>query len=62
MKLKIDGCVHLIIKEGNVVNTVLHLSNLPKDGVIHLKADGVYSFEEFAKTHPKDIGEIKKKQ
>ena len=57
---KIKGCVHLILKKGKIANLAVHLVNLPKDGVVHLKPDGVYSFIDFKKTHPEDIDELSK--
>ena len=57
--MKVDGCVHLIIKEGKIANVFEHLDKLPQDGVVHLKVDKAYSFSEFKKTHPEDINELK---
>lgn len=56
---KPTGCVHLIIKQGKVANVALHVSKLPKNGVIHPKPDDVYPFAEFKKSHPEDVGELK---
>ncbi len=61
MTKEIEGCVHLIIKDGKVVNVFTHLSELPKDGVVHLKGHKIYSFEEFKKSHPLDHDELNKK-
>jgi len=62
MVKSVDGCVHLIIREGKVVNVFTHLSELPKDGVVHLGDGGIYSFSEFKKSHPLDHGELKLKK
>jgi hypothetical protein len=60
MAKKVDGCVHLIFKDGQVVNVFTHLSKLPKNGVVHLKGDKIYTIEEFKKSHPRDHHELKK--
>jgi len=59
MKTKLKGCVHLIIKQGKIVNVATHLTKLPKNGVVHLKPDKTYSFTEFKKSHPEDADETK---
>ena len=56
---KVKGCVHLIIKNGKIVNAFTHLSNLPKNGVVHLEGDKIYSMDEFKKSHPNDHSELK---
>jgi len=60
MVKKVEGCTHLIIKDGEIVNVFTHLSSLPKNGVIHLKGDKIYSIEEFKKSHKNDHDELKK--
>ena len=62
MSKKTDGCVHLIIKNGKVINVFTHLSKLPKNGVVHLKGDKIYTFEEFKKSHVHDHNELKPKR
>jgi hypothetical protein len=59
MVKKVDGCVHLIIKNGKVVNIFTHLKELPKDGVVHLMDGKIYSIDEFKKSHPYDHSELK---
>ncbi len=62
MSKKIKGCVHIIMKEGKPVNVFTHIDKLPKNGVVHLKADKTYSFQEFKKSHPHDVGELNEKK
>lgn len=58
MPKKIDGCTHLIIRDGKVVKVITHLSDLPKNGVVHLKGDKIYTFNEFKKSHIHDYDEL----
>lgn len=58
MTKKVDGCTHLIIRDGKVVNVITHLSDLPKDGVVHLKGDKIYTFDEFKESHIHDHDEL----
>ncbi|MBZ1345479.1 MAG: hypothetical protein KY055_02535 [Candidatus Nealsonbacteria bacterium] len=44
------------------MNIFTHLSNLPKNGVVHLKGDKIYTFEEFKKFHIHDHNELKPKK
>lgn len=60
MTKEIQGCVHLIMKDGKVQNVFTHLSKLPQNGVVHLKADKIYSYEEFKSSHPRDHHELQK--
>ncbi|MFT4343663.1 MAG: hypothetical protein ACMXYE_02850, partial [Candidatus Woesearchaeota archaeon] len=60
MTKKVDGCVHLIIKNGQVVNVFTHLNKLPRNGIVHLKGDKIYTIEEFKKSHPRDHHELKR--
>ena len=62
MPKKIKGCAHLIIKNGKILNVITHLNNLPKNGVVHLKGDKIYTFEEFKKFHIHDHDELKPKK
>jgi hypothetical protein len=59
MVKKVKGCTHLIIKNGEVANVFTHLSNLPKNGVVHLKGDKIYSIKEFKESHKRDHHELK---
>lgn len=59
MKKKISGYVHIHIKKGKIVNAFSHLSNFPKDCVIHTKIDEVLSRKEFEKSHKSDKEELK---
>ena len=58
MPKKVDGCTHLIFRDGKVVNVITHLSDLPKDGVVHLKGDKIYTYEEFKESHIHDHDEL----
>lgn len=58
MPKEVKGCTHLIIREGKIVNVITHLSNLPKNGVVHLKGDKIYTFDEFRKSHSNDHDEL----
>lgn len=58
MAKKIDGCAHLIIRGGKIVNVITHLSDLPKNGVVHLKGNKIYTFDEFKKSHIHDHDEL----
>ena len=62
MAKKVKGCVHIIIREGKVQNVITHLSDFPKNGVVHLKGDKLYSFPEFKKTHVNDHEELRIKK
>ncbi len=61
MSKKVDGCTHLIMRKGKIVNVITHLSELPKDGVVHLKGDKIYTFDEFKKSHIHDHDELEQK-
>jgi len=58
MSKEIKWCVHLIIRNGKVVNIITHLSDFPKNGVVHLKGDKIYTFNEFKKSHVNDHHEL----
>ena len=62
MAEKIDGCVHLIIRNKKIETIYTHINKIPKNGVVHLKGDKIYSFEEFKKSHPVDKEELKSKE
>lgn len=55
---EVKGCTHLIVKNGKIVNVFTHLNNLPKNGVVHLKGDKIYTFKEFKENHPRDHHEL----
>ncbi|MDO8529693.1 MAG: hypothetical protein Q7S18_03420 [bacterium] len=40
------------------MNVITHLSDLPKNGVVHLKCDKIYTFDEFKKSHIHDHDEL----
>ena len=58
MVKKVKGCTHLIIHNGKIVNVITHLSDLPKNGVVHLKGDKIYTYDEFKKSHVHDHDEL----
>jgi hypothetical protein len=60
MVKKVKGCTHIVIRNGKIANIFTHLSDFPKEGVIHLKSDETYSIEEFKQSHPRDNHELKK--
>lgn len=60
MTKEIEGCTHLIVRNGKIVNIFTHLSKIPKNGVIHLKGDKIYSIEEFKKSHKNNHNELKR--
>jgi hypothetical protein len=60
MVKEIEGCTHLIIHNGKVVNVFTHLSKIPKNGVVHLKGDKIYSIKEFKASHKRDHHELRK--
>lgn len=62
MPKKVDGCTHLIIRDGKIVNVIIHLSDLPKNGVVHLKGDKIYTYDEFKKSHVHDHDELIQKE
>lgn len=55
---EIEGCAHLYIKNGKPTKLITHLSELPEDGVVHLKGSKIYSDIEFKESHPHDISEL----
>ncbi len=62
MVKKVEGCTHLIIKDGVIVNVATHLNKLPRNGVVHLKGDKSYTIKEFKKSHPRDHHELKEQK
>lgn len=59
---KIKGCTHLIVKNGKIINVFTHLSKLPKNGIVHLKGEKIYTRDEFKKSHIHDHDELKSKR
>ncbi|MGD9276750.1 MAG: hypothetical protein PVJ67_06280 [Candidatus Pacearchaeota archaeon] len=60
-KEPIEGCVHIIFRDGKPVNVFTHISKTPKNGVVHFKGDKIYTLEGFKKSHIFDKDEIDKK-
>ncbi len=54
----IKGCVHVHIKDGSITNVFSHLTNLPRNCIVHLVPDIVLSEEEFLQSHPQDKNEV----
>lgn len=57
--MEVKGCIHVHIRDGSIVNVFSHLTNLPKNCVVHLVPDMVLPEEEFERSHPCDAGEIR---
>lgn len=55
---EIEGCAHLYMKDGKPVRIITHLSELPENGVVHLKGSKIYSNDEFKSSHPQDESEF----
>ena len=53
-----EGCVHVHIENGVIKNIFCHLSNLPENGVIHLKPEYNLTNQEFQESHPYDSNEL----
>jgi len=53
-----EGCIHICVKDGKIQNVFCHLSELPRNGVVHLKPDKILTNEEFSSSHPKDKNEL----
>jgi hypothetical protein len=52
------GCVHIHVADGVIAKVFLHLTDLPRNGIIHLIPDATLSPEEFLESHPRDAGEV----
>ena len=52
------GCVHVQVRNGVVVNILAHLTDLPRNGVVHLVPECTLSEDEFVETHPNDVDEL----
>jgi hypothetical protein len=54
--MNIEGCVHIYVKNGKIINAFSYLMNLPDNCIIHLSPNAVFhTEEEFKKAHPYDI-------
>ncbi len=53
-----QGCVHVKVEKGELTGVFCHLSGLPEDGVAHLKANKVFTREEFLASHQQDAAEL----
>lgn len=62
MSKEIEGCAHLYFESGRPTKLITHLSELPKDGVVHLKGSKIYTDEEFKESHPQDVSEFEIKE
>lgn len=58
MAKEIEGCAHLYFENGRPIRLITHLSDIPTDGVVHLKGSKIYTEEEFKESHPQDITEF----
>jgi hypothetical protein len=50
--MNIEGCVHIYVKNGKMINAFSHLTNIPENCIIHLSPDAVFfTEEEFEQDH-----------
>ena len=50
--MEIEGCVHIYVKNGELINAFSHLTKFPENCIIHLSPDAVFhTEEEFKKDH-----------
>ena len=50
--MNVEGCVHIYVKDGKMINAFSHLENFPENCVIHLGPNAVFLTEEaFRKDH-----------
>jgi len=54
----VQGCVHVRVENGNITGVFCHLSGLPANGVVHLKANNVLTDDEFLESHQQDSNEL----
>lgn len=54
----IEGCVHIHMKDGEIKNVFCHLSNIPINGVIHMKPEQILTEDEFKVSHHQDRKEL----
>ena len=57
-KVSSSGCVHVVVKDGRIQGVVTHLSGLPKNGVVHCRAEHDLSYKDLKRTHPMDTDDI----
>lgn len=53
-----EGCVHIHVKNGKISNIFSHISEIPNNGVIHLKPEMDLTLKEFKESHPFDENEL----
>lgn len=58
---QMKGCVHIHMEDGRPISVVVHIGEMwvPKNGVIHAALDDILSPEDFNKSHPNEIDEVK---
>lgn len=54
----ITGCFHIHIENGKIKNVFSHLGELPKNGVIHMLPEKVFSVKGFKEDHFFDKDEV----
>ena len=57
-KTGIRGCFHIHIENGEMKNVFSHMDNFPKNCVIHMLPEKVYTYEEFEESHDFDKDEL----
>ena len=54
----IRGCFHIHIENGVMKNVFSHMDNFPKNCVIHMLPEKIYTNEEFEESHDFDKDEL----
>lgn len=54
----IKGCFHIHIEDGQIKNVFSHMDNFPKNCVIHMLPEKVFTVEEFKEDHHFDKDEV----
>ena len=57
-KTGIKGCFHIHIEDGVMKNVFSHMDNFPKNCVIHMLPEKIYTYDEFKESHYFDKDEL----
>lgn len=57
-KTGVSGCFHIHVEDGEIKNVFSHMTNFPKNCVIHLLPEQVFEVEEFQEDHHFDKDEV----
>ena len=57
-KTDINGCFHIHVENGKIKNVFSHMDDFPKNCVIHMLPEKVYTYEEFEESHDFDKDEL----